>query len=257
MHRMRLRLAGLTLVCLMAGGSSVSAQEFFGLDIGGTENTRAPSLTNSTSAQMDFLSYLVGTGTESFETFGTGAFASGTTLNFPGAGNATLTSANAMTIDQAAPGGTNGVGRYPISGSRFLEANAGSFTVAFENPIAAFGFFGTDVGDFGSQLFLTFLRDGGSSSVVEVDHATTFTTGAGSALFYGFIDETNPFNAVQFSLTGTDDFIGIDNMTIGSVQQVIDPTVAPEPVTFILLASGLAGIAAARRRRANGDVVDA
>ena len=92
------------------------------------------------------------------------------------------------------PGTTNGVGRYSIpsaSSSKFWEVDAGvsgDFDIDFSETIAALGFFGIDIGDFGGQLQLS-LSNGDLLTV-----NNTIGSGAstdGSVLFYGIIAQ-NP-----------------------------------------------------------------
>jgi hypothetical protein len=172
-------------------------------------------------------------------------------LTFPGAGGATL--GGGGSIQSVAGPGTNGFGRYPVSGTKFWEVNASSFSIAFSNPVAAFGFYGTDIGDFGGSLSLSFLT-GGGPVVVPVAHtvignpANYGGTNGGNLFFFGYINTLNPFTSVSFQVAGDPaDFFGFDNMTIGSVEQVVS---VPEPSVLALLATGLAllGIAASRRR---------
>ena len=68
-----------------------------------------------------------------------------------------------------------------LSGGKYWEANANDFSVSFSNPVAAFGFFGIDIGDFGGSLSLAFMS--GASTVAT--RAINFTGSAdGSAFFW-------------------------------------------------------------------------
>ena len=219
---------------------------FFGQDLGLGEGTPLPAVSriNSTAAQNSFLSNLVGVGTETFEGFATGTSAP-LNLSFPGAGTATL--GGTGSIATVTPGTTNGVGRYAISGSNFWEVSSGNFTIGFSAPVAAFGFWGVDIGDFNGQVTLT-LQGGG---VVNLTVPNSINIAGGSVLYYGLIAEGagELFTSITFGNTNPGvDFFGFDDMTIGSIEQV-RPT--PEPATLALLglAAALAG-AAARRRRA-------
>ncbi len=237
-------------------GSTADAQTFFGEDLNGSPTTRLGAFPNATDARSSFLSGLSGVGTESFEGF---AARSGGPLNltFPGAGTATLS--GDVEVRSLPTGST--LGRYPTDGNNYLQARFGpsafeNFQINFSSPVAAFGFMGTDIGDFGSQLMLTFIRTGGVNTVVNVPHslgAGASSPADGAALFFGMINSANPFDAVEFSAAfvgASTDVFGFDQMTIGSVDQVIpDPTVVPEPATVVTLATGLAAMAWRTRRK--------
>ncbi len=258
---------GIRVTAALALGSvlstGVEAQTYFGEDLNGSPSVRLAAFPNATNARNTFLTMLSGVGTESFE-----GIAGGTSgpfnLTFPGAGTAVLT--GDVQVRTVAAGSDNG--RYPTAGTNFLRAAFGptsfdNFRIDFTAPIAAFGFFGTDIGDFGSQLMLTFIRAGGGNTVINVPH----TLGAGggnpadgAALFFGLIDAANPFTAIEFSagrLGSSNDVFGFDQMTIGSVEQIVkDPTVVPEPATVITMATGLLMLVAAGRRRQRRTPID-
>jgi hypothetical protein len=237
-------LLSVIALCAISTSASALTMSFFGQDIGAGENTALTSFPNSTSAETSFLSNLSGVGTETFEGFGAGTSVP-LGLSFPGAGTATLSGGGSV---QSTPwGSTNGVGRYNVDGpgtSKYFETSTG-FAIDFSSPIAAFGFYGIDIGDFNGQLVLHFIN-GGSISLT-VPH-TTNTTGGG-VLFFGHIDSTNPFNRVEFlnSASGSD-FFGFDRMTIGSVQQV--QPVPDAGSTLCLLSLAFSGVAFARRKLA-------
>ena len=88
--------------------------------------------------------------------------------------------------------------------------------LTFSSAIAAFGFYGTDFGDFDQQVTLTL--ENGDTQVIPVD-STQGSAAAGNVLFWGMIDPTNSYTSITFSTTGGNDVFGFDDMpTLPSVQ---------------------------------------
>ncbi len=235
-----MRKVGVFLAALaFATGSAAAAPLiYFGEDLGLGEGTRLAAHPNADAAQAAFLANLVGVGTEDFEGYAGGT---GTPLAiaFPGAGTATL-SGGGFVAD--IPVGTNGFGRYPISGDKYWDTGAEVFVITFDAPVAAFGFYGVDIGDFSGQVVLELTN--GSSTLVNIGNGVGIA--GGSVLYFGYIDTANPWTKITFGNTAAGvDVFGFDDMTIGSVDQVVP--VVPEPSTLALL--GCAGLALRRRRR--------
>jgi hypothetical protein len=221
----------------------------FGEDLNSSSSTPLSSIPNASGAESSFLSQLSGVGTETFESQTIGAGVS-LVLTFPGAGTATLTGGNG--IVQAVMPGTASAGRYSIpsaTSSKYWEVTAGgggNFMINFTTSIAALGFYGIDIGDFGGQLTLS-LSNGNSMTVNNTVGSNGSTDG--SVLYFGLIAQNlgEEFTSVSFNTTtGQGDVFSFDNFTIGAPRQV-NPM--PEPASMALLGIGLVGLGAMRRRK--------
>lgn len=197
-------------------------------------------------ARQDFLSNLAGgVGTEDFEDFSLGD-SSPINLSFPGSSgslSATL-QGGGTEIDS----GNNGFGRFPTSGNNLVEtAGGGGFEIDFADPISAFGFFGTDVGDFSGELILE-LTNASTGAVTEINVGNDTTSSAdGALLFAGFVDSDASYSNIAFENTDTGtDVFGFDDMTIGDIDQVNE---VPAPAPLVLMGLGLLGLGLGGRRR--------
>lgn len=249
-----LGVGGVMAVVLCLGVSpalSLPVQQFFGEDeVGGNRNAPRP---NSEAARTAFLANLSGVATEDFEGFANLAVPS--TLTF-GSDTASFSALSTLSVRNLPSGNT--VGRFPTSGTKYVEVAgvSGNFMdVVFSTPQAAFGFFGTDIGDFLGQLTIAFDHVDGTTTVLDIPHGLPAPDGA--VLYFGAIatsaDKT--FTKITFGNTGSSaDFFGFDDLTIGRLDQVIidpDPNGAiPEPVTATLglLSFGALLLATSRRR---------
>jgi len=233
-----------TFAVLAAGTLPLFAStvNFFGEDVETSGDPTTATPTNSNAARASFFSNLMGVGTEGFESFATGTTLP-LTIMFMGAGSATLID---PTNSSAIFSGNDGGGRFPVSGSQFLETGAGSgFTLTFSSPIAAFGFFGTDVGDFGGALSLGLTDASGNMSTLNVGNTLgSNASTSGSVLYFGFYDLTDTYKSITFNNAGSGgvDVFGFDDFSIGSRAQV-----TPEPGTILLIASGLLALSLIRR----------
>ena len=217
-----------TIILGFAMNSQAIVATFFGEDNAGG----SLPVPNSAAAEADFLSNLVGVGTEDFESFASGATPP-LNLDFGVAGTASM-QGNGMTVSGPM------TGTFPISGTKQVQGFANSFDILFSDPVAALGFYATDVGDVSGRLTLTFAN--GGATVIDVPHTLNNN---GNAMYFGYINTDNPFLSVSFKNSSNNDRFGFDNMTIGNVSQVQVPEAAS---TILLLGLSLASVGVCRRK---------
>lgn len=233
------------LSVLLIGSSQAAPTTFFGEDIHSGAGILS-SIPNSNDARTSFFSNLQGVGTETFESFATGR-STPISSTFAGAGAATITGTGTV------QSGASTTDQYPISGSKYYNASSGDFVINFTDPIAAFGFYGTDIGDFGQRLILTLTTVGGLTSTLTVPN-TLGSNGStsGSALYFGFYDTTTQYRSISFNntTTTTSDVFGFDDFSVGSIRQVAPAVPGPIAGAGLIPLLGLGAAFLARRRKA-------
>ena len=211
---------------------------FFGEDGNITGNTPIAHPV-SDAAQASFFSNLTNIGTDGFD-----AVANGTTnvpVNFANGITATLTGGTIQNFSSA--------GRFAISSPNYYKTFSNTFAVNFSSPIAAFGFYGTDIGDFGGQLTVTLTDLNNVQTTLTVPNLIGSGGSQpenGSVLYYGFYDTADTYSSITFgNSSGGNDGFGFDNFSVGTAGQV-HPT--PEPGSLALLGLGLASLISLRKR---------
>jgi len=203
-----LRIGILSAGLASAGLANAAVETFFGEDaVNGSASAPRPQ---SDAARDAFIARLNGANTENFDAISAGTPAP-FSVNMGASGTATLSGSATVT-------NFLGSGRFATSGSNFIETST-NFTISFSLPQTAFGFYATDISDFGGQLSITY--SDGTSSTVAVPHSNPATDG--SVFYYGLIDMDNPFVSVVFNNSNATDVFGFDDLTAGTAAQVIPP----------------------------------
>ena len=199
--------------------------------------------TDPAAAQASFLSSLTGVGTEDFEDIGLGAISPLDILFAGSAGNITAT----MTGEGIVQGGGS-AGRFNTTtgGNNYWNVS-GLFSINFDTAISAFGFYGTDIGDFNGQITVELLDINNIVTNLVINNTINGINGAN--LFWGFIDVNNAYTSIRFGNTAAgSDVFGFDDFIIGDRQQITVPGI-PEPATLAMFGLGMCGLLASRRQK--------
>jgi len=167
-------------------------------------------------------------------------------------------------VGSAAPGTTNS-GRYSVpsgSSSNYWDVSLsnisfGDATITFASDVAAFGFYGTDFGEFDGSFEMQLL---GAVNNVLANITVNFAEPRfmdGSVLFLGVRAQSTGelFRSVRFIATGGD-IVGMDNLVVADACQArlgacADTGNVPEPGTLALAGVALLGMVAMRRRKSS------
>jgi hypothetical protein len=249
---------GLAIGGIVASGSVMPAGAFslfFGEDVNADRNIN--NIPKSQAAETAFISKLTGSQPEGFEGITTG-FSQTTALT-----NATITTNSATSgVSDILINPMTGLptGRFPIGGTKYYEVGStgGSTTttITFNNSIAAFGFYATDIENLaGIQIQLN-----DSANTLLTWARTAATPVSGSAMYYGIVAQNlgETFTSATFSLAPVtpdkqQDRFGLDNLSFATFSQLkASATAVPEPFTTIgTLIGGTAAFRMRKRLKAN------
>jgi len=235
-------LKSLSLTLALGSVMATPAQAFrlfTGEDLGIGAGGRPPTTPNSDAARDDFLNNLVpGVGTESFETSPVNLPPTLLYYNLPQPALGYYLGGVGV-VTEVSPNNTDGSGRYPSTGNRFVTApgdvNIRVLSATGPAQLAAFGFYATDIGDVEGNLTVT-LRDASNTAIDSF--ALSDTTGnnrveSGGIRFFGVIAEENDpiFSRITITdETGGFDVFGIDDIVIAGLNQVdLQPETEPAP----------------------------
>ncbi len=251
----RIILAAVSTLGLAATPALASTTVYAGQDVNPGPGLAVATNPNADAASASFQSALDGNSVESFEGFANGTSAP-LNLSFTGsAGSLNATLSGSGTVRTAPRSSPTGSGQFAVDGNNYFFIDGTSFTVTFDSPIAAFGFFAADLEDL-VGINVTLNYDGGGSAAYNLGDVYGPYSGpflaSGSVHFLGFIDVDNPFASVVFSgVNAGGDFLAFDKFTIGDAAQVVNPPsgVIPEPATWAMMIAGFGLVGGAMRRR--------
>ncbi len=236
---MRAPIFAAVLALALPGLAQAAPITFFGEDPGPQTGVLAGGLAET--ARNNFVATLApGVGIEDFE-----APTALPNIAFP-VSSGTVTAS--LTGGAASLSSAPGAGRFATSGTTFVEVDGGGgFNISFNSAISAFGFYGTDIGDFGGSLSIALTAVGGAVTNINIPNSTS-ANNAG-LLFFGFLDLTETYTNIAFFNSSGSDFFGFDDMIVGDRQQIVNPPAVPLPAAGWMLLAGIGGMGLMRRKQ--------
>ena len=165
-----------------------------------------------------------------------------------------LTGQVRSTVFQNQVSNAGGGGRFATSGSQYYAATQ-PFSLVFDQPISAIGFFLTGLGDIGFDRLNLTLSGGATETLALPYTLDNAQDEARRVLFYGltstqsFTTVTLAFPGLAVDAYGLDDLIFADSGQVASSGQATSPaTPVPEPVMSWLFAAAAAAVVTLRTR---------
>lgn len=235
----KLSIISAVLAALAPAANALSL--FEGYDANPNNQTVLPEAdrTNTSAAFFNFLQAIDNGSvtTESFEDLPTSQAIDGLSQDISGVtadfsylkpDNSSATGGSTTKVQLANSSGMTNSGTYPTDGEKGISINSSNqFSIDFSAPLAAFGFWGTDLGDRNNQLTVELLRDGTSVGSQLIDFLGA-DAGDSSVFFFGGLAD-NPaeqFNQVRLISSAKSDAIGLDQLTIATPEQVAQAIIA-------------------------------
>jgi hypothetical protein len=253
MRRLACRAVFAAALCAAAGAQAAPVV-FFGLD--NANLSGGGPHPNADAAQAGFAAAAGPLAQQSFERAGEGIPAGAVPASFA-VGARTVSFAGAATDYSQVTNGLGTFTTFATHGSQHLEAltDPGTtyFTMDFDQPVGALGFYLTDVNDwlgttpptFSLQIHL--VRDGGTEVLDLMQGIPPSQVSDGNVAFWGVVDAADPIRG--FFITNpagnpAEDALGLDQLMLAQPGGVV-----PAPAPWLLLAALPLAAAATRRRR--------
>jgi hypothetical protein len=192
------------------------------------ENTSpgATAAGDPVTARTLFMARLTGITVEDFESYpitGVGSRFLGRAVTRNGS-TATITRTGATPTEYVVrDADANGRFNTTVGGENFLNTCTTRpgvpMVISFSTPIAVFGLYLTDLGDFLGQISIELDKVGGGTVSLDIGH--TIGAPSGSLYFWGFVDQIDTYSQIRITCSTADDVFGIDDWVWATASYII------------------------------------